>query len=153
MRVVLRNGPDSVERRGRPIGFEWWWSRRGSNPRPPHCERGALPTELLPHVGLRKSLNRIQGPGQEKSRLRVSNVSLAPRPHERAPIPSEKLRAGFLLPHRCLRAEKQMRKKRALCDSFSRSPTSSHPLLISTIHPSRRLPATVNSNSPARSRN
>ena len=25
-----------------------WWSRRGSNPRPPHCERGALPAELLP---------------------------------------------------------------------------------------------------------
>jgi hypothetical protein len=27
-----------------------WWSRRGSNPRPPHCERGALPAELLPHT-------------------------------------------------------------------------------------------------------
>ncbi len=26
-----------------------WWSRRDSNPRPPRCERGALPTELLPH--------------------------------------------------------------------------------------------------------
>jgi hypothetical protein len=26
-----------------------WWSRRESNPRPPHCERGALPTELRPH--------------------------------------------------------------------------------------------------------
>src|SRR5687767_6875401 len=28
----------------------YWWSRWGSNPRPPHCERGALPTELLPHT-------------------------------------------------------------------------------------------------------
>ena len=25
-----------------------WWRRRDSNPRPPRCERGALPTELLP---------------------------------------------------------------------------------------------------------
>ena len=25
-----------------------WWRRRGSNPRPSHCERDALPTELLP---------------------------------------------------------------------------------------------------------
>ena len=23
-----------------------WWMAWGSNPRPPHCERGALPTEL-----------------------------------------------------------------------------------------------------------
>ena len=27
-----------------------WWSRGGSNSWPPHCERGALPTELLPHA-------------------------------------------------------------------------------------------------------
>ena len=26
------------------------WSGRGSNPQPPHCERGALPIELPPHV-------------------------------------------------------------------------------------------------------
>ena len=25
------------------------WSGRGSNPQPPHCERGALPVELPPH--------------------------------------------------------------------------------------------------------
>ncbi len=29
-----------------------WWSRRDSNPRPPRCERGALPAELLPHRGV-----------------------------------------------------------------------------------------------------
>lgn len=29
-----------------------WWSRRDSNPRPPRCERGALPAELLPHSGV-----------------------------------------------------------------------------------------------------
>ena len=27
-----------------------WWRRRGSNPRPSHCERDALPAELRPHV-------------------------------------------------------------------------------------------------------
>jgi hypothetical protein len=27
-----------------------WWSGRGSNPRPSHCERDALPTELPPHM-------------------------------------------------------------------------------------------------------
>ena len=28
--------------------FKAWWSRAGSNRRPPRCERGALPAELLP---------------------------------------------------------------------------------------------------------
>src|SRR5262249_29446711 len=28
------------------------WSRRGSNPQPPHCERGALPIELRPQARL-----------------------------------------------------------------------------------------------------
>src|SRR3989338_5123101 len=27
-----------------------WWSGRGSNPRPLHCERSALPAELPPRV-------------------------------------------------------------------------------------------------------
>jgi hypothetical protein len=27
-----------------------WWSGRGSNPRPSHCERDALPAELPPHT-------------------------------------------------------------------------------------------------------
>ncbi len=36
-----------------------WWRVRDSNPRPPRCERGALPTELTPlcsvftHLGYR----------------------------------------------------------------------------------------------------
>src|ERR1019366_6846616 len=29
-----------------------WWTTGGSNPRPPHCERGALPTELVAHLQL-----------------------------------------------------------------------------------------------------
>ena len=27
-----------------------WWTVGGSNPRPPHCERGALPAELTAHI-------------------------------------------------------------------------------------------------------
>ena len=30
--------------------YSKWWSRWGSNPRPPDCEPGALPIELLPHA-------------------------------------------------------------------------------------------------------
>ena len=30
------------------IANRGWWSRGGSNSRPPHCERGALPAELRP---------------------------------------------------------------------------------------------------------
>lgn len=29
----------------RKVAFVIWWTRRGSNPRPPRCERGALPAE------------------------------------------------------------------------------------------------------------
>lgn len=36
--------------RGFPRG---WWAVRGSNPRPPRCKRGALPTELTARVRLR----------------------------------------------------------------------------------------------------
>ena len=33
------------------LGIGRWWRRRGSNPRPSHCERDALPAELRPHAG------------------------------------------------------------------------------------------------------
>src|SRR5664280_765712 len=29
----------------------WWWRGGGSNSRPSHCERDALPAELPPHYG------------------------------------------------------------------------------------------------------
>ena len=39
-----------------PIGvFFFWWTRRDSNPRPPRCERGALPTEPRAHILLWRS--------------------------------------------------------------------------------------------------
>lgn len=37
----------------RPIPV--WWTRRDSNPRPPRCERGALPTEPRAHILLWRS--------------------------------------------------------------------------------------------------
>ena len=39
---------------------ERWWRRRGLNPRPPRCERGALPAELLPH--LRADMHSLRSP-------------------------------------------------------------------------------------------
>ena len=52
-------------------GREGWWRRRGLNPRPPRCERGALPTELLPHLAASHSLrfdprcqNHFSAPGK-----------------------------------------------------------------------------------------
>ena len=38
-----------VDADGRPWRGKWW-SGRGSNPRPLHCERSALPAELPPHT-------------------------------------------------------------------------------------------------------
>ena len=38
----------------------YWWSRRGSNPRPMRCERIALPSELHPHAeGILNYLQKI----------------------------------------------------------------------------------------------
>ena len=36
--------------------YSKWWSRGGSNPRPSHCERDALPSELRPQQGCDSSL-------------------------------------------------------------------------------------------------
>jgi hypothetical protein len=38
-----------------------WWTRRDSNPRPPRCERGALPAELLAHEQLSNFSKRAGG--------------------------------------------------------------------------------------------
>src|SRR5271169_4473392 len=37
---------------GKFFGFFKWWSRWDSNPRPPRCHRGALPTAPRPHRGI-----------------------------------------------------------------------------------------------------
>jgi hypothetical protein len=38
-----------------PVFLEHWWSQGGSNSRPRHCERRALPAELWPHRGAQYS--------------------------------------------------------------------------------------------------
>jgi hypothetical protein len=48
---IARRRPKPVQSPKLVYGLERdrWWRRRGLNPRPPRCERGALPAELLPH--------------------------------------------------------------------------------------------------------
>ncbi len=50
--VTVGEGPDTMRSKAMCCGHqeERWWRRRGLNPRPPRCERGALPAELLPHL-------------------------------------------------------------------------------------------------------
>src|SRR5579863_5493146 len=38
---------DKTDPRVATHALEIWWTTGDSNPRPPHCERGALPTELV----------------------------------------------------------------------------------------------------------
>src|SRR6185312_9481008 len=54
-----------------------WWSGRGSNPRPSHCERDALPAELPPHA--RRAILALRG--------NMSNRGNAPRPRSAAGPP------------------------------------------------------------------
>jgi hypothetical protein len=51
-----------------------WWRRRGLNPRPPRCERGALPTELLPHLEGHYTLPAVS-PRQKKIILTCADRS------------------------------------------------------------------------------
>src|SRR5450432_2322462 len=44
-----------------------WWRRGGSNSRPSHCERDALPAELRPHGACNSSRNRVLGQTGETS--------------------------------------------------------------------------------------
>ena len=39
---------------------DFWWRGGGSNSRPPHCERGALPAELPPHAVKRRILAHLR---------------------------------------------------------------------------------------------
>ena len=53
-----------------------WWSRWGSNPRPQHCERCALPTELRPRMRMRVYLRGVW------------RASVIRRPCHRSPVVS-----------------------------------------------------------------
>src|ERR1700690_431778 len=46
------------------------WSNGGSNPGPPHCERGALPAELLPQMHRRRALSWGEGTRQRPRNIR-----------------------------------------------------------------------------------
>jgi hypothetical protein len=41
-------------------GFSIWWSQGGSNSRPRHCERRALPAELWPRLAVRQALGDLR---------------------------------------------------------------------------------------------
>ncbi len=43
---------ESRKKKGQPrtVALEYWWRRGGSNSRPSHCERDALPAELRPRM-------------------------------------------------------------------------------------------------------
>src|SRR5690606_31706217 len=47
------------------------WSERDSNPRPLHCERSALPTELPPHTFLRQRKIAADGVPDRRPRGKV----------------------------------------------------------------------------------
>ena len=51
--LPARAGQANRRRRARACLLETWWSRTGSNRRPPACKAGALPTELRPLPGRR----------------------------------------------------------------------------------------------------
>ena len=52
-----------------------WWSRTGSNRRPPACKAGALPTELRPLTNLQTRSQEVVGPGRlELPTSRLSGV-------------------------------------------------------------------------------
>ena len=55
-----------------------WWSRGGSNSWPPHCERGALPTELLPH-GRKNTVSGFRFQAGTKPTLVLSTLILVCR--------------------------------------------------------------------------
>ena len=64
---------------------ESWWTARGSNSRPPHCERGALPAELAAHSVDRNTDSSVCRPHPIKNcntactRIRAVGVRSSPQ--------------------------------------------------------------------------
>jgi hypothetical protein len=57
-----------------------WWSRTGSNRRPPACKAGALPTELRPRAQQQMvGLGRLELPTSRLSGVRSNHLSYRPR--------------------------------------------------------------------------
>ena len=57
---------------------ERWWRRGGLNSRPPRCERGALPAELLPHLRAGKHFRRFP-PGLSMRAPGAASAASPPR--------------------------------------------------------------------------
>jgi hypothetical protein len=74
-----------AEAQASAFSFIEWWSGRGSNPRPPRCERGALPAELPPHSTSGKYTEADQRPPVVASSGASRVSSWARRQPERAP--------------------------------------------------------------------
>ena len=67
-----------------------WWSRTGSNRRPPACKAGALPAELRPHLRQEVvGLGGLEPPTSRLSSARSNQLSYKPstepRWHQKAP--------------------------------------------------------------------
>src|SRR4029077_7905402 len=78
-RFVLRASRGCATRS--PKG-EAWWSQAGSNRRPRHCERRALPAELCPHVaasidGKRRTMSAIYSTHQ--GQVKNGEIAVFPR--------------------------------------------------------------------------
>src|SRR5271170_5699141 len=58
-------------------GAARWWSRRGSNPRPPRCHRGALPTALRPHGTEQRAFTFIASAACSVKRMRFERCYFA----------------------------------------------------------------------------
>ena len=56
-KIHPRDAGLSDDRRTDDVHGKDWWSRGESNPRPSHCERDALPSELRPQQGRNSSLH------------------------------------------------------------------------------------------------
>jgi hypothetical protein len=61
---------------------EGWWRRRGLNPRPPRCERGALPAELLPHLLAGKHSRRFRSALSIRAQHPRARPRTSRRPHD-----------------------------------------------------------------------
>lgn len=90
-----------------------WWSRTGSNRRPPACKAGALPAELRPHKVKLVGLGGLEPPTSRLSSARSNQLSYKPLP------------SGF-----CLETKSQQRPphlrglgRRGLCRALPASTT------------------------------
>ena len=68
-----------------------WWSRTGSNRRPPACKAGALPAELRPLIPVERmvGLGGLEPPTSRLSSARSNQLSYKPLPKRRWSISFE----------------------------------------------------------------